>query len=139
MFNANGMTPGHAGKDPRFRRRNERLDTVADEIEQGLPAVRVQLAHDIVQEQDRIFPRLGLDVFQLRQFQGQDGRPLLPLGAVFPQIRRADGKDQVVPVRPDRCRLTAHIFFEMALQEGIVPFRIGLMVPVAAAIGLNIC
>jgi hypothetical protein len=49
------MTAGHAGKDPRFRRRNERLDTVADEIEQGLPAVRVQLAHDIVQEQDRIF------------------------------------------------------------------------------------
>ena len=65
MFNANGMTPGHAGKDSRFRRRNERLDTVADEIEQSLPAVRIQLAHDIVQEQDRIFTRLGLDVFQL--------------------------------------------------------------------------
>ena len=65
FFNTNGMTPGHAGKDVRLRRRNERLDTVADKVEQGLPAIRVQFAHDVVQEQYGIFARLGLDVFQL--------------------------------------------------------------------------
>ena len=66
FFNTNGMTPGHTGKDSRFCRRNECLDAIADEIEQGLPTFWVQLAHDIVQEQDRIFARLGLDVLQLR-------------------------------------------------------------------------
>ena len=39
-------------------------------------------------------------------------------------------------MRADGCCLTADVFFQMALQERIVPFRIGLMAPVAAAVGL---
>ena len=49
----------------------------------GLTAAGVALAHHVVQQQDGILARLGLHIFQLRQLEGQNGRPLLPLGAVF--------------------------------------------------------
>jgi hypothetical protein len=90
----------------RMRGRDEALAGQSCEvIEQVLVALRVELARDVVEEQDRrVAVRAGQDR-ELRGLPGQHDRAQLALGGVGPGLAALELEHQVVAVGPDLGRV----------------------------------
>ena len=94
---------------------------LAQEGEQRLAPVRVELAHDVVEEQDGIFARLGAQELELGELQRERARALLSLRAEGTQVDAVDGEHEVVPVGADGGRAARDVIFPALLQFLIIP------------------
>src|SRR5664279_4721377 len=93
----------------RIGRRNQCLWQLGDASYEVTPPSWIQLAEDVVQEQERWFPIEFGQKVQLGELEGQDGCPLLAAGGKRGQITTANAEDHVVAVRPDECRAVPHL------------------------------
>src|SRR5918998_2241014 len=66
-----------------------------------VPPALVELAHHVVEEQDRVLTRLGPDVVPGRELERERRQPLLPLRPERREVDAAEQDLEVVPVRPD--------------------------------------
>ena len=82
---------------------------MADEVEEGAAAVGIELAHHIIEEEDRRLADILLQVKELRELQRECARTLLPLRAVAPEAHAADAQDEIVEMRPDARRRPRNI------------------------------
>src|SRR5918997_5654116 len=69
---------------------------------QVLAAALVELAHHVVEEQDRVLPRLRQQVVLGRELERERRQALLTLRTVGGQAHPAEQDLEVVPVRTDR-------------------------------------
>lgn len=70
-----------------------------DEVHQEPPAIRVELAHDIVEQEDRILAGLRPEEFEFGKLQREHAGALLSLRAERAQVDLVDRELQVVAVR----------------------------------------
>ena len=82
---------------------------MADKVEEGAAAVGIELAHHIIEEEDRRLADILLQVKELRELQRERARTLLPLRAVAPEAHAADAQDEIVEMRPDARRRPRNI------------------------------
>ena len=82
---------------------------MTDEVEEGAAAVGIELAHHIIEEEDRRLADILLQVKELRELQRERTRTLLPLRAVAPEAHAADAQDEIVEMRPDARRRPRNI------------------------------
>ena len=82
-----------------MRRRDERLDALApDEVQELLAPLDVELAHDIVEQQDGVLARLGAQELELGELQREHAGALLSLRAEGAQVDAVDRQHDVFVV-----------------------------------------
>ena len=82
-------------------RRHERLRQLGDAPDEVRPALRIELAEHVVeQQQRRVAVELGQEV-ELGQLEGEDRGPLLPARGESGQVPARQVEGEVVAVRPD--------------------------------------
>ena len=82
---------------------------MTDEVEEGAAAVGIELAHHIIEEEDRRLADILLQVKELRELQCERARTLLPLRAIAPEAHAADAQDEIVEMWPDARRRPCNI------------------------------
>src|SRR5207249_1858993 len=82
---------------------DQRLRPRLEGGEQALPPSRVQLRHDVVEEEDRLFAGGLRKVVELGQLQAEDYAPLLPLTGELSRVPFFQQHLQIVALRSDSC------------------------------------
>src|SRR5918993_539621 len=95
-----------------------------------LPPPLVELAHHVVEEQDRVLPHSRPHVVPRRELERQRRDPLLPLGPEGGQVHPTERDIEVVPVRADRSGPTFDIG-AVRLSEHLGVLFEGRTMPVA--------
>src|SRR5215211_3420728 len=111
-------------------RRDHGLYALQKVPSQILPPLFVELAHHVVEEQDRVLPHGPPHVVPRRELQRQRRDPLLPLGPEGGQVYPAEQDLEVVPVRPDGGRPTLDVG-AVRLSERLGVLFEGRTMPVA--------
>src|SRR5919199_366996 len=78
------------------------LGALEEVLGQVLAAALVELAHDVVEEQHGVLPRLPPHVVARGELERERREPLLALGAEGGEVHPAEQDLEVVAVRPDR-------------------------------------
>ena len=68
-------------------------------LEQGISPGGVQLAKDVIQEQQRMGSALGMEERGLGEFQRQRDGALLAFAGIFRRRESIDGNGEIVPLR----------------------------------------
>src|SRR5918994_3405594 len=111
-------------------RRDQGLRTLQKVPGEILPPPLVELAHHVVEKQDRVLPHLPPHVVPRRELQRQRRDPLLTLGPEGGQVHPAEYDLEVVPVGPDRGGPTVDVGAVRVSERLGVPFE-GRAMPVA--------
>src|SRR5215210_3688474 len=78
------------------------LCALQEVLREVLPAALVELAHDVVEEQDGVLPHRPPHVIPGRELERQRREPLLPLRPERGQVYAAERDLEIVPVRAHR-------------------------------------
>ena len=93
-----------------------------EEVHEGFSSFAVQLASDVVQKEDGVFAGFFFDIFHLGEFHGEDGCPLLALGAVNGDVHAVHEEGKVVSVRAYGGVAEFGVFFAVGSKAFEEPF-----------------